>query len=289
MPGIEGLGVVQDANGVEGFSNGQRVFPAFDTASGNGSWQEYVCIKADKLMKVDDALSDDAAAQMLVNPATALGLIETLAAPPGEVILQTAAGSQLGRMVIAIAKERRLRTINLIRTKSGHESQIEEMKALGADVVLAADSDDVPARVMEITGGKGVWGALDAVGGTSPNLCAQAVRQGGTVICYGALSGTTLTLETMSIIGRCTTLRGFMLPHFLAGLSVDGRKQVIEQVTAWLKSGVLKVPVRKRFKCVDRAHSPQLRPPLTSPSHPGSPRCRRQWRRRCRLAARAAR
>ena len=189
------------------------------------SWQEYVCLPAAKLLRVDDALSDDAAAQLLVNPATALGLLEVLAAPPGEVILQSAAGSQLGRMVISIAKHRNVRTINVIRTRTGHDAQIAEMQALGADVVLAAD-EDILARVNELTGGKGVWGALDAVGGSSPGMLARAVRVGGTVIVYGALSGTSITLDTMSLIGRSLTVKGYMLPLWLASLSVDGRAQV---------------------------------------------------------------
>lgn len=43
--------------------------------------------------------------------------------------------------------------------------QAAELKAIGADEVICTETEDVAARVREITGGKGAWGAVDAVAG----------------------------------------------------------------------------------------------------------------------------
>jgi threonine dehydrogenase-like Zn-dependent dehydrogenase len=51
-------------------------------------------------------------------------------------------------------------------------------------------------------GGRGVYAALDAVGGATTQLVTSAVRPGGTVLIYGALSGPTLTLNTFDIFLR---------------------------------------------------------------------------------------
>ena len=62
-----------------------------------------------------------------VNPVTAYGLLETLQVPKGEWVLQTAAGSVLGRVFIALAKHRGLRTINVVR----RSAQKQELLQLG--------------------------------------------------------------------------------------------------------------------------------------------------------------
>jgi len=59
--------------------------------------------------------------------AAAFGLVEDMAVPEGQWLLQTAAGSVLGRMVIALAKKRGIKTINVIR----RSEQKQELVDLG--------------------------------------------------------------------------------------------------------------------------------------------------------------
>jgi NADPH:quinone reductase-like Zn-dependent oxidoreductase len=208
VPGYEGTGVVEDANGVAGWTDGARVHIFCDPRSGQGSWQQYAAAAPEALSRVPDGMREEVAAQSRGNPATALGLLETLAPPPGAWVIQTAAASTLGRMFIGLAKQRGVRTVNVIRSRSGREHQVQELTQLGADVVLAADADDIAARVRELTGGAGAWGAADAVGGEMTQRLMAAVRDGGTVLLYGALAGGTFTGSTMDALGRSVVIKG---------------------------------------------------------------------------------
>jgi NADPH:quinone reductase-like Zn-dependent oxidoreductase len=87
--------------------------------------------------------------------------VEELALQPGEWLLQTAAGSTLGRVVLQIARRRGFKTINVVRRRE----QAEELKTLGADACICTDEEDIPERVREITGKEGLRKAIDAVGG----------------------------------------------------------------------------------------------------------------------------
>jgi NADPH2:quinone reductase len=49
--------------------------------------------------------------------------------------------------------------------------------------------DEVPARVRELTGGKGVAAAYDSVGATTFDASLDAVRRRGVLVLYGAASG----------------------------------------------------------------------------------------------------
>jgi len=57
----------------------------------------------------------------------------------GEYLLQTQAGSAVGRQLITLAKTRGIRTINVVRRRE----TFSELKALGADEVRPASSQSL--------------------------------------------------------------------------------------------------------------------------------------------------
>lgn len=50
------------------------------------------------------------------------------------------------------------------------------------------------------TGGKGAHAAIDAVGGEMTQKVAMALRDGGTVYVYGALSGDPIQVDTLDTL-----------------------------------------------------------------------------------------
>ena len=151
MPGLDGLGVVERSGpGTAGkFPPGRRVVAVpWGTRRGNGSWAQYVAVPEAALVAVPDQLADDAACQFMVNPLTVYAFLDLLKVPEGEWLLSNAANSVLGRMLIALAGARGVRTVNLVRRRE----HMGELTALGADAVVVVREEDVVARVQEITG-----------------------------------------------------------------------------------------------------------------------------------------
>eukprot|EP00166_Cyanidium_caldarium_P002245 ctg_225.g86 len=160
--GMEGMGVVVAQGEGASLKVGTRVVPLLPNA---GAWQQYVVVDAARCVPVPDGVEDKAAAQLVVNPLTVIGMLDEVerhtAVKDNPWIVQTAANSTLGRMLIQAAKGRGLRTINVVRSAATRD----ELKKLGADeVIVRAEEKDVPKRVHHITGGKGAIAALDAVG-----------------------------------------------------------------------------------------------------------------------------
>lgn len=112
-------------------------------------------------------------------------MLDVLAVPAGEYLLQSAAGSVLGRQMIQLCLHRGIKTINLVR----RAEQAEELKALGADEVIVTSEEDIGERVKEITGGKGAYAGVECVGGELFEQVTSGLRAGGTCIVYGAMSG----------------------------------------------------------------------------------------------------
>src|SRR5258708_19480235 len=105
------------------------------------------------------------------SPAAAVLLEAFVALEPGDWIVQNAANSGVGRAVIAFAKQKGVRTINIVR----RSELIHELKETGADVVLLA-GPNTAAEANQATGGAEVRLALDRASGdaTAPLLTLLA-------------------------------------------------------------------------------------------------------------------
>ena len=140
--GFEGVGAIDKLGPeVEDFAPGQRV--AIINGEG-GNWAQYAVLPAGRVLPVPDDLPDEQVASFLINPATAILMVRTV--PKGEWLLQSASGSELGRMIIRLAKHDGIRTINIVRRRAA----VAELERLGADAVIVSTEGPVDEQVRKI-------------------------------------------------------------------------------------------------------------------------------------------
>src|SRR5216683_133362 len=169
-PGFEGVGVVEAAGpGLLGrWRLGRRVAVLNSTG---GNWQEYVVVPALRVVPISSQIPDEQAATFFVNPASAFIMTRwVLNVPPRAWLLQTAAGSALGRMVIGLGRHFGFRTINVVRRRE----QAQDLLQAGGDAAICTETESIEERVQTLTGGEGVPFALDAVGGTTGTAVARS-------------------------------------------------------------------------------------------------------------------
>src|SRR5262249_33579259 len=212
-PGLEGAGVI-DAVGpgffkvVRGLRRGRRVAVL---NAGGGNWQESVVVPARHVVPVPADIPDEQAASFFVNPATVLAMSEhVLCVQPGQWLLQTAAASALGKMVIRLGKQQGFRTINVVR----RGDQIDELRRLGPHPGGATERERVEEQARELTKGRGVPFALDAVGGTMGLDAVRALGAGGRLLVYGVLSGEPIAIDPRLLIGGQKRIEGFWLSEW---------------------------------------------------------------------------
>jgi NADPH2:quinone reductase len=245
-PGFEGVGVV-DAAGpgllrhLRGLKPGKRV--AVLNSSG-GNWQQYVVIPARQAVPIPDGIPDEQAATFFVNPATALVMARyVLQVPHGAWLLQTAAGSALGKMIIRLGKHDGFRTLNVVRRRE----QVDELKRLGADAVLCSADGPLPERVRELTGGAGVPFALDAVGGATGSEVVQSLGSGGRMLCYGTLSEEPLSIHPRVLMVGQKRVEGFWLSEWTRQQGVLRMLGLFRSIGRLLRVGVLTSDVGQTF------------------------------------------
>lgn len=240
----------------EGPKIGERVatvaVPAIPGPPGVGTWQEYLVADTRRLVPVPDQLSDSSACQLAVNPLTALLLVtRELDVHTGEWLLQTAAGSTVGRLVIQLARHMGIRTINVVRRRGA----VEAIKAIGGDEVICTEDEDLRQRVAEISGTAGVRKAIDCVAGQVGAQVSQALAPGGEVVVYGALSthrqtdpaALTIPLLARSVIYETKAVRGFWLNRWFGATSPADALHALSEVRDLVADEVLSIPEGEPF------------------------------------------
>ena len=252
-PGFEGVGIVDAAGpGLLGrFLIGKRVAAL---NSRTGSWAESAIVAAKQAIPLSKHLSLEQAAMFFVNPATAYVLTrKVLALPSGEWLLQTAAGSALGRMIIRLGKRFGFKTINVIR----RPEQVAELQALGGDVVIADAGSRMREQVRSATGGRGVGYAVDAVGGATGAAAAGCLAPGGRLVLYGTLSGEPLPLSPRDLIATSATIEGFWLGDWMAKQNLLGKLILVRTITGLMRDGVLVSDIGQCFPLASIAEAVQ--------------------------------
>jgi trans-2-enoyl-CoA reductase len=183
----------------------------------------------------------------VVNPFTVACMLDEAAVPAGEYLLQTAAGSVLGRQVIQLARAAGIKTINTVRRRE----QVAELKALGADEVVCTADEDLVARVKEITGGRGAYAALDAVAGDGVEAVVASLRAGGTAFVYGAMAGLGLRASVVDILFRGCAVRGFWVTAWAAAAGTAKVHALAARLWASMQAGVLTPYAGQVFDAAD--------------------------------------
>jgi len=241
-PGTEGVGIVEAGRGLLGrLRVGQRV-AVFNETGGN--WREKVVISALRIVPLSSHVSDDQAATFFINPATAFIMTRlVLKVPPGAWLMQTAAGSALGRMVIRLGRHFGFRTINVVRGRQ----QAQELLRAGGDAAIATESESIEDRVQALTNGEGVHFALDAVGGATGSAVARSLALGGRLLIYGTLANEPLSLPSRMLFLGVKRVEGFWLSEWANRQSILTMMRLFRRIHELMAKGVLSTEIGPIF------------------------------------------
>jgi NADPH:quinone reductase len=182
--GLEGAGVVEAVGpDVTDLAIGDRV----GCVSGpDGAYAEARNVPGTKVVKLPAGIDDCTAASMMVRGQTARYLLhETYTVQPGDTILVHAAAGGVGLILCQWAKHLGATVIGTVST----DEKAAVAKAHGCDHPIVYTREDFPARVKEITGGKGVPAVYDSVGKATLAGSMKCLRLRGVLASFGEASG----------------------------------------------------------------------------------------------------
>ena len=244
--GYEAAGVVDAVGaGVRGVREGDRVatVPSFALSqTRQGVYGESAAVPAELAVPYPAALSPVEGAALWMAYLTAYGaLVHYGGLGAGDAALITAASSSVGIAAIQIALARGAVAIAATRRPAKKAALL----AHGADHVIATEEEDLPARVMEITGGAGARVVFDPVAGPLLTTLCAACAEHGTIYEYGALHPGETLYPLMPMLARSLTIVGYQVLDFVqdAGRFAAAR----DFIFAGVADGALVPAIDRRF------------------------------------------
>jgi trans-2-enoyl-CoA reductase len=203
------------------------------------NWAQKRKVKGDDAIPLPAGIDLRQAAMVRINPPTAqLMLSDFVDFKGGDWVIQNVANSAVGRLLIVLAHQRGLRTVNVVR----RPELADELKQLGADLVIV-DGDDLAARVARETANASIKLGVEAIGGAATGRIVDCVGTDGTVVHYGSMSGEDPRAGRSNFIYRGVRLTGFMLGRFLAKRSPQKVREIYADLAGQVMAGKLSAPV----------------------------------------------
>lgn len=238
--GSEAVGFI-DALGdrVTGFQLGQRVA----VASVHGSWAEYFLAPVAALVPVPDAIPDEAAAQLIAMPFSAVMLLEFLEVKSGDWVAQNTANGAVGKMLAMLAGSRGVNVVNLVRRDAG----VDELAALGIGNAVSTASDGWQDRVRAITGDAPIRAGVDSIGGAASGALLALLGEGGLLVSFGSMTGEPMQLSSGDLIFKQAVVKGFWASKIRSVIPAETRQRLFGELLQLVASGALKLPVEAVF------------------------------------------
>lgn len=214
--GAEAVGVIEQAG--EGldetpFQPGSRVLAILPSG---GAYSEYVIANPMYCVPLPPHVDAKAASAIFVQGSTAHLIInEVLGDIEGKTILIHAAAGGVGSILVQLAV---LAGARVIATASS-EAKLQYAKELGAEIGINYTESDWPAKLLAANGGEEVDYVLEMVGGEIYAQSFACLKEGGTMVVYGAASGKKGYIHSEHFVDKCQQLRSFNLAYFIQNKS----------------------------------------------------------------------
>jgi NADPH2:quinone reductase len=242
--GTESVGLVDAlGEGVAALAIGQRVV----TRGVGGTWAEYYLAKANQLVPVPDAMSDEIACQLFAMPSSAFMLLKVLDLTLGQWLVQNAANGLVGKVLAHVAAGRGLNVVNLVRSAAG----VAELAAEGIDNAVATESPDWRERVLALAGGAPIVAGIDSIGGTATDDILDVMARDCTLLSFGGLSGQPSVISSRNLLFKRAVVKGYWGGVAGHDIGASDYAEVTRDLLALALAGRMNLRIAKSFPVTD--------------------------------------
>jgi NADPH2:quinone reductase len=253
VPGFEGSGTVVAAGSMAARLLVGRRVGCVPAAGSDGTWAEYVVAPARTCLPLLPSISTEQGSMLFVNPFSAWALMELARRGKHRAMVQTAAASALGRMLLKLARKEKLPLVNVVR----RAEQEQLLRQLGAEHVVNSSEPEFEERLRIKCHELEATLAFDAVAGPMTGQLAQALVDGGTVIVYGGLSEQECRIHPQELIFHRKKIEGFWLADFFGkGFGKDQLRALVGVPALVGKD--METPIRARLPLESAAEALRL-------------------------------
>jgi NADPH:quinone reductase len=232
IPNSDGAGIVdQLGDGVTQLAIGQRVWLYNGQRNGRafGTAAEYITLAEHLVTPLPEDLSFAAGATLGIPCMTAWCCLFGDGPIAGQTVLVTGGAGAVGHYAVQLAKAGDARVIATVSSPF----KAEQARLAGADLVINYKSEDVVARTMAFTAGRGVDRIVDVDFGGNIATTLKLMGLNSTIAVYATNGNRKPVVPMRELMEKCITLRTLVLyalpPPLLAAAQAD--------ISKWVGSG----------------------------------------------------
>jgi len=232
IPNSDGAGMIDQAgDGVTRLKIGQRVWLFNGQRNGRafGTAAEYIALAEHLVTPLPDNLSFAQGATLGIPAMTAWTCLYCDGPIAGKTVLVTGGAGAVGHYAVQLAKWGGAQVIATVSSAA----KAEQARFGGADLVVNYKTDDVVAKAMAFTGGRGVDRVVDVDFGGNIDTTLKLMGMNSTIAVYATNGNRTPTVPMRELMEKCIALRSLVLfalpPPLLAAAQAD--------ITKWLAAG----------------------------------------------------
>ncbi|KAH8924040.1 NAD(P)-binding protein [Atractiella rhizophila] len=218
-----------------------------------GTWMSHALVSPQDIIRLPSTrIKEQAAATLMVNPCSAYRMLKDfVAVKHGDWVMQNGANSAVGEMVLQLARIWGLRTINTIRSRPDDELKNlkERLYRLGGkeahvftyDQVL--DKSSFKEQLRDLARSSDISLLLNCVGGKETTELAKGLSYGATMVTYGGMAKSPLSLPPSLYIFKGLVSQGFWLHKWSTSVDPAERKKMVYELAEMFESGDLEQPM----------------------------------------------
>lgn len=246
-PGGEGCGtVVTTGSGMMAKMLKGKFIACGAQIDGNGTWAEYMVTSIPYCIPLKKSTDREQGAMLIVNPLTAMSILEIAVKGKHKAIVNTVAASNLGGMILNLATKLGIPVINIVR----RQDQMDIVNSRGGEYVLNSEAPEFETQLASMTEALSATLLLDAIGGEMTNQLAKAAPYGSTLLIYSNMSEEHCDIDPMYPILKNLHIEGWLLPNYLANKSLL-QSMSLSSKTQKLLASDLNSHIGKRFPLKD--------------------------------------
>jgi NADPH2:quinone reductase len=226
---------------------GQRVISRTGGHGGSGGYAEQAAVPAGRLIPVPDGVGLPAAAAVLHDGATALGLAASTGIKPGDWVLIVGAAGGLGIALLQLAQASGARVIGAARGAA----KLGLITGQGAEAAVDYGEPGWTEQVVKATGGAGPDVVFDGAGGRLGSEAFGIVAGGGRFSAHGSASGGFAMTDPAEASRRGVTVRGIEQAQFGPGEHEALARRAVTELAA----GRIRPVIGQTFPLERAAHA----------------------------------
>jgi NADPH:quinone reductase len=250
--GMEAAGVVEAVGeGVTHLAPGMRVAYASQPP---GAYCELRVMPARCVVELPDGIDFETGAAMMLKGLTVQYLLRKTqpqgGLQPGDHVLFHAAAGGVGLIACQWARSMGLQLIGT----AGSDEKCALAREMGAAHAINYKTEDIVARVKEITGGRGVKVVYDSIGKDTWEASLDSLRPLGLMVTYGNASGPVppFSVGTLAAKGSLYVTRPTLFTHLATRESTQA---MADDLFGMVTSGQVKIRIDQRYPLAEVAQA----------------------------------